>query len=317
MNLIIDNKKIDTDIKQILLDIQALKPEKNLFSTIENKGDYFRITCPVHKNGQESKPSCSIYSRTDNDKVIYGTCHCFTCGYKAQLPKLISYCLDISEQAANEWLLDRSSDYLIYNNSININDKISFQHKDTNYIDETILDQYKYFHQYMFNRKLTEEIIKKFSIGYDSVSDSIVFPVWDQYGNLVTITKRSISGKKFQLESNKDKPVYLLNFLIKDNIDIAYVCESQINALTLWTYGLPGIALFGTGSQYQYDILNKSGIRKFILCFDGDDAGKKGRDRFIKNINQNCIIQSVQLPLGKDVNDLSKEEFFDILSKKF
>ena len=88
-----------------------------------------------------------------------------------------------------------------------------------------------------------------------------------------------------------------------------YVCESQINALTLWSWGYPAIALFGTGSSHQYDILNKSGIRNYILCFDGDAAGLKGKDRFLQNIRKDVLVSYVPIPMGKDVNDLTKEQF--------
>ena len=82
----------------------------------------------------------------------------------------------------------------------------------------------------------------------------------------------------------------LLNFVNRDKIDKVYVCESQLDALRGWTLGLPCIALFGTGSKHQYDILNKSGIRVYNLMFDGDEAGRKGAKRFIQNIN--CDIQA-------------------------
>mgnify|MGYP003317035844 CR=1 FL=1 len=123
------------------------------------------------------------------------------------------------------------------------------------------------------------------------------------------ITSRSTVDKRFYIEKDKDKPVYLLNFIKEDNISTVYVCESQINALTLWSYGYPAIALFGTGSSYQYEILNRSPIRNYILCFDGDEAGDKGRARFMKNIRNDVLVSYKKIPFGKDVNDLSKEEF--------
>ena len=92
-----------------------------------------------------------------------------------------------------------------------------------------------------------------------------------------------------------------------------YVVESQINCLTLWQWGYPAIALFGTGSKKQYDILNRSGIRNYILCFDGDDAGRKATQRFIDNLKSDVFISVKQIPDGKDVNDLTKEEFDKLL----
>ena len=305
MNLIIKDRLISEPIINI---IKQLKKECkwNVFNNIIEKNDYIRVTCPYHKDGNESHPSCSIYSSYDGD-IEPGYLHCFTCGASEPLYRLVAYVLDLSEENGKQWLVDRFGNTLI-EKDIQFNDYISFENQKKEYLNEQFLTQFGYYHPYMFQRHLTEEVINRFKIGYDNKTDSIVFPVWDEYGNLVTITRRSVKDKKFILEGDKDKPIYLLNFIKKDNIDKVYVCESQINALTLYTWGYPAIALFGTGSYKQYEILNHSGIRSYILCFDGDDAGRKGDSRFRKNI-KNAFIVSKQLPTGKDVNDLTKEEF--------
>ena len=135
------------------------------------------------------------------------------------------------------------------------------------------------------------------------------FPVWDEYNRLVLITYRSVIDKRFFIEEDKDKPVYLLNFVNNWKIKTVYVVESQINALTLWSWGYPAIALIGTGSEQQMEILNKCPVRNYILCFDGDEAGDKGIKRFRKNIRKDVMISQKIIPRGKDVNDLTKEEF--------
>ena len=88
--------------------------------------------------------------------------------------------------------------------------------------------------------------------------------------------------------------------------------ESQINALYLWSLGIPAVCLFGTGTPYQYELLNKSGIRVYTLYFDGDIAGQKGAARFIKNIRKDVLVNVCHLPEGKDVNDLSLEEILNL-----
>lgn len=46
-----------------------------------------------------------------------------------------------------------------------------------------------------------------------------------------------------------------------------------------------------------------------MLCFDGDSAGDKGAQRFIRNIRNDVLVSQIKIPRGKDVNDLTKEEF--------
>ena len=105
------------------------------------------------------------------------------------------------------------------------------------------------------------------------------------------------------------KPIYALDYI--DPTKDVYVCESIINALTLYTFGLQAIALFGTGSEYQINQLNKSSIRRFIICLDGDNAGKHGTKRLINGLTDKIVLYK-EMPDGKDINDLTKEEFFNI-----
>lgn len=48
--------------------------------------------------------------------------------------------------------------------------------------------------------------------------------------------------------------------------------------------------------------------------FDGDDAGKRGGIKMIKNLNKSILKTEVILPKGKDVNDLTYEEFKSLLN---
>ena len=307
MELVINNKVINAPIMTILTTLKS-ELHNGLLKDIERETqDNIPITCPSHKNGREHRPSCFVYCRKDNDNVEYGRVHCFTCGYSADLPTFVGDCFGATKEFGEKWLLQKFGTNLDY--SLEYLEPINLDIPKKEFLDESTLNQYMYYHPYMWKRGLSKEVVDRFGIGYDKSHNSITFPVWDEQNRLVMITSRNVSNKYFHIEANKDKPVYLLNFVNKDNIDKVYVCESQINALTLWSWGYPAIALFGTGSQYQYDILNKCGIRNYILCFDGDVAGDKGRDRFIRNIRNDVLVSYKKIPMGKDVNDLTKEQF--------
>ena len=154
-----------------------------------------------------------------------------------------------------------------------------------------------------------------FRVGYDKNRDAITFPVYDEKHRLVMVTARSVNTKRFWIPADVQKPVYLLYHLLENNIKTAYVCESQINTLYMWSLGYPSCGLFGTGSDTQYETLRKCGIRNFILMLDGDEAGQKGAYRFRKNMPKDCFITTVNLPAGKDVNDLSADEIKALLAR--
>lgn len=309
MDLIIKGKCIDAPIEVIL---NTLKKELNngkLRDIGENIKDNIAVTCPVHKDGYERNPSCQIFTSRDSDIVEYGTVHCFTCGYKSRLPDFITTCFDEKDPAfGEEWLIERFG--IEYDsNSRYLPEIVLIKNKKKKYLNEDILKQYNFYHPYMWKRGLSKQVVDFFKIGFDSNKNMIVFPVWDEFGKLVMLTRRSVVDKTFLIDKDIDKPVYLLNIINDYNYKKVYVCESQINALTCWSWGYPAIALFGTGSKYQYDILNKCGIRHYVLCFDGDNAGNKGIERFKENLRKDVFIDIKQIPLNKDVNDLTKEQF--------
>ena len=47
--------------------------------------------------------------------------------------------------------------------------------------------------------------------------------------------------------------------------------------------------------------------------FDGDEAGDKGIEKFLKNIRKDVIVDIIRMPRGKDVNDLDYDELEDLI----
>jgi DNA primase len=125
----------------------------------------------------------------------------------------------------------------------------------------------------------------------------------------VFVARRSTKGKWFNYPSEVEKPVYALDKITENDKEV-YVVESFFNCLTLWKWGKKAVALMGTGSENQYEILKRNKtIQRYILAFDGDNAGKNGAIKFHKNMKDYALISYIDVPLGKDINDLSFEEF--------
>ena len=309
MELVIDNKVISAPVEDILKLVHEECGGRYLNKIIP-KGDNVFIQCPYHKDGRESKPSCMVLNRDDDPTVYKGTVHCFACGISVPLYSLVGHCFEEDDEFGKEWLKERFGNILLQKREIL--PKIDLSVETPQYLDESVLDKYSYFHPYMFKRKLTEDVIRKFRVGYNSTTDSITFPVWDEKNRLLFITERSVNSKRFTIPEGVSKPVYLLNFMLKENRTTVFVCESQLNALYLNSLGFPAVALFGTGTAEQYVILNRSPIRHYILALDGDDAGDRGVKRFIKNIRKDVFVDVMLLPRGKDCNDLSFEEICNL-----
>lgn len=311
MDYVIDNHVIKKDIRAIITFVSSMLVNGKLKDIdFKASNSNIRCTCPFHSDGLERTPSCDIYIGEDTDKIKWGTYHCFACSSKGSLSKFIGACFDNNEEYGKLFLKKYFTEKILTDNCI-IDDKIFFKKISTRQklLDEKVLDRFQSWHPYMQERKLTKEICEKFQVKYDPETQCIVFPVRDKNNNLLFLTRRNINTKQFIIDKDIKKPIYLLNYIISNNIKEIYVCESQINCLTLQSWGYPAVALFGTGDEYQYNILNNTDIICYHLCFDGDTAGYNGIKKFIKNINNSCFIDIIDIPLGKDVNDLTKTEF--------
>lgn len=310
--LVVGNKVITTPIKEIVevLQQQLALLHIHKLDKVEINNHDIKITCPIHSGGHERTPSCNILLEDKKDMsgrtIPAGTVSCFACGYKGNIVKLIADCLGMSYQRASEWLLNISTYDLIENTrDVDMLDSINQQSATLQPISLEELKSYDYVHEYMFKRKLTWEVIQKFDVGYDKVADAITFPVWVN-GVCQFVCKRYIKYKRFDMPKINPKPIYGLDYITGNEV---IVCESIFNALTCYVYGKEAIALFGTGSAYQLQKLKESGIRSFVLAFDGDNAGRNAVDKFKKFLGDSCIITTMKLPDGKDINDLTKEEF--------
>lgn len=327
-----------TDITEVLKVLQ----DNGLIRVSKRTGNYMQIYCPIHSDGNEKKPSCGVLLNTEirnGKKYPAGLFHCFSCGFAKKLPDAISEILKNKSISMSgiEWLKENVPDfedsyygdtdfeYLIPRDIMqNLNDKFALQYLFSmtkaapQYVSEEELARYRFTVPYMYERKLTDELIEKFDIGFDGnwipegrtkKTPCITFPVRDNKGRTLFLCRRSIQGKLFNYPKGVTKPVYGIYELPKDCKSVV-VCESCFNALTSWRYGRPAVALLGTGNPYQIQQLKQLGSREFILALDPDDAGQRGTEKLKKALRSVAIVYTVSgIPAGKDLNDLTEEEY--------
>lgn len=307
--LYIKNKTLNTDVLRVLHDVDSYRLKRDGIHVINDfkEGDTnVMITCPYHKDGKERKPSCGVRLVGKKDEV--GTTHCFTCGKTVGFTTLVSKLLGIEDSGSTgeQWLLENYDVSLSRKIGISLTrDEVK---KQESYIPESELEKYRFYHPYMFTRGLTEEIIERYDIGYDKYNEQITFPVRDINGNCLFLGRRSVKSKFFVLPSDRYKPLYGV-FELDYSKNDCYIVESFFNALTLVKWGYNAIALMGTGSNHQIPMINKLPFKTIHICLDGDMAGKHGTIRLCESISQTKLVVIHEMLPGKDVNDLTQEQF--------
>lgn len=311
MDLVINGRVINGDLETILEKLKIDSKKYNLLREVKDAGDNLLVTCPYHKDGQERKPSCTILKVRDNPKVTFGTCSCFSCKRSVSLPQLVADFFGEDLGTGEDWLVNNfGGDYFETNLLPPIAEQPASKKKEPE-LDSSVLLKYDYYHPYMWQRKLTKEVVDFFRVGYDATKRAITFPVWDEKGKLRFITERSVETKRFWIPSHANKQVlYLLNFAIQLNVPMMAVTEAQIDALTCWGYGIPCCATLGGVTDQQIEILERSGIGIIITAFDNDEWGKRFTEKLKKRFRRDVLVYELHLPEGKkDINDLSREEF--------
>lgn len=293
------------DIEKVFMELkkQVNDNGRPLFERVKRSGNDLMFNCPVHSGGQERRPSCGINLDT-------GISHCFSCGFKADLTTFISVCFGKNDGGAYgaKWL---AKNFVTYDGR-NFNIDWNFS-GDDNFIDveplvdEDELKQYRWVHSYMYDRKLTDDIIEKFDIGFDKAANCLTFPVRDEHGRLSFIYRRSVNSKFFSITTDADKGsvVYALDEVYKIlPVKNVIICESIIDCLTCWVHNRPAVALMqAIATHNQIDLIKSLPVRSIVLALDNDEAGKIGAIRLRNALKSSKLIYKAVFD-AKDINEL-------------
>lgn len=339
-------------LEGLRLDLHA-KGKVHFLRNIRRRDDAIQMTCPFHKSGHERRASAGLLLKSKGS-LEAGYFHCFTCNYTADFFVFISNVFGIRDAGIHgkEWLLRNGYAQKGYFFTI---DKYGEEHNKFDlkkiaadldkrmahktyeqrlaeidgidkreYIDEEELKKYRVAHNYLYQRGITPEMIKKFDIGYDKENrdfrgfreECVTFPIKDERG-AYCIIRRAINRKRFYIPHDIDKPIWGL-YEVPNSCDSVIICESIINALTCWCWGYYAVALLGTGTEKQMKQIDIRNWRNIYLALDGDSAGRKATRRICKALyTLGRSLYTYNIPLGKDVNDLTREEFENLQILKF
>lgn len=293
-----------------------LEPYLDQFNRYRIKGDEFEACSPFRS---EKSPSFAVNLESgawvdfgaDDDRY-----------YKGHFTALLSFLRGETWQDTNIYLES------VYGAPIDVDSvELSLQLQTdeiTHYPRETasaLLRPFMYRHPYLESRGITEVVQRAFKVGYDRENRAVALPWVDKDGNLVNIKFRSIQNKYFYyLEDGLPikSHVYGLHAVhVKKCVEV-WVVESEIDAMYLWSNGIPAVALGRAGmNQRQAQLIINSPIESLVIATDNDKAGRRVAEH-IKNVLGGILALSevVFPPNIKDVNDMSSEQLCKCQTKR-
>lgn len=170
-----------------------------------------------------------------------------------------------------------------------------------------------------------DQTIKRFGIQKaisGRYAGRVVFPIWDLQGRCVGLNGRLHDG------SDPTVPRYLYStferghvlyhlhrVILKDRTRPIFVCEGIRDVIRLDQWGIDAVAVLGSHvTKEQADILVQQ-QRPIVLCFDGDEAGKKGMKQSIQVLDEWYAndVRVVSLPAGEDPDSVSHETWLQCI----
>lgn len=290
----------------------------------ELRGQEFWSKCPLPEH-EENTPSWSI--ATDGDKK--GFWSCFGCGGKGHAIQLIQRIRNVQREDAENILsgwfgierrihtvsitdiqraleitkVETEADILkIPLPRVSEWDQSATEHlcKKRKYDDETAHRLIEYFQ------------MKWCSQGY--YRDRIIIPIHNSFSEQVTFEAGAIDPlakpKKLYPKGSEISRLLFNNNNIPGTF--TWIVEGIWDAIRLWSFGEPAIATFGTSLKPSQISLIIGKYTDVILLFDGDEAGRNGRDKLAEQLKPYINVLIADLRYG-DPGDLTKKEFQELV----
>lgn len=165
-------------------------------------------------------------------------------------------------------------------------------------------------HPYLARRGITSEVQRLFCVGYDKEHEAVCLPWFNNDKKVINVKYRSIRYKQFFYEPDgllTRNYVYGLPQVISKGYKAVAIVESEIDAMSLWTIGVAGVATGHAGiNARQIKLLINAGIEEITIMTDADDAGYRFENVLERELPKHFITYKTDIfKYGvKDVNDL-------------
>jgi DNA primase len=263
-------------------------------------GNDFIIYCPYHNN-----------SRTPAGEVAKdsGLFFCFGCQTTKNLEEFIMFTTGRSYFETARYIKSKETETNI-ETAVN---KAMYAAPDFVQYDEVLIKRLTNqaiesprAMRYYAGRYITEDSVKKFSLGYSEKQDMVTIPVHSPDGMTIGFVGRSVEGKEFKNTPGLPKSKILFNLHRVKTSSIIYVVESSFDAIRLDQVGFPAVATLGANvSASQMKLLEKY-FNNVVLVADNDEAGNIMKDKLIEKLGSLVSVINIDKKY-KDIGDMDDE----------
>lgn len=161
--------------------------------------------------------------------------------------------------------------------------------------------------EYLNKRGIRDEIIDEYKLGWGKFYGKswITIPIPDINGTYKFFKLRqdpNIGNDKITYPKGSEAQIYGWETL-QDPIDSIMICEGELDRLAMLSIAMPTITSTHGAMTFKKEWVEKIGTgRKIYICFDNDEAGKKGAKR-VAEMLENTENELFIIPLPEEVGE--------------
>ena len=261
----------------------------------------FMIFCPFHNNNRTPAGTIS------KEKGLF---FCFGCQTSKNLTEFVMSVSNRTYFESTRYIKqkDKEADIqaLVNKKLVDVPEFVQFDQVLIKRLSNQALESPRAM-SYFYGRRITEESVIKFSLGYSEKQGYVTIPVQSPDGMTIGFVGRSIEGKEFKNTPGLQKSKILFNLHRVRSSRFVYVVESSFDAIRLDQVGFPAVATLGANvSSVQMRLLEKY-FSDVILVADNDEAGSIMIDRILGKIGSKVSVVKIDQKY-KDIGEMSDEE---------
>jgi DNA primase len=274
---------------------------------LQGRGGRYRGRCPIHEGeGGEA-------FHVDVQRKIF---HCFSCGAGGDVLDLVALLEKCTLREAAVHLQDRfpgmatraerPARQRVTKGNISGNAPLKFTLRE---VDGA--------HRYLATRQIDRRAAARFGVGFypgpGILSERVVIPIHDEWGQLVAYAGRSVDGgqPRYRFPAGFGKSQVLFNYhrAAASATGFVVVVEGFFDCLRVSQVGFESVvALMGTELYDHPGQLLCHRFCRVVLMLDGDEAGRRARDRVAARLRNRCEVRVIGLPEGVQPDQLPDGE---------
>lgn len=300
----------------------------------------FSCPFPEHKRGDQ-RPSSYINKET----LQY---NCFGCHREGNLVNFVAELEDVPVRTAEQIIEGGFTEHFLQKNSLQEYLKKVTEEKEPE--QDTILsrhtlalfavDWYKAYGAWeknklpkrlslLFDRGFAPSTLNNYQIGYDTKSNRITIPCYDENEFLVGFKGRATSKnqkpKYANMGDRPDRPKYYgfgpykvgkYVWGISSAAPNAIIVEGELDAIWLRQNGFNAVAIGGSNPTKRQIQTIKNYCNSAVLLLDDDEAGKKAARKLEKSLLQSIPVKTASCLPGKDPQDMTQKELLTQISHR-